>query len=470
MPVARRIVEPLPNRACILFLLVLVWFVLWAPHVGAQDILAQHFDAAQNALRAGDQDRASIEYKAFLLEALHRVANARAHFGDLHEAAQTFEEALGFSGADSGMRLDYASVQFDRNRTDEARSETEKVVTSEPNNVRAQVLMGRICFEQNDYDGARKHLETVNARVEFREVWRLLAITYLRLQQLDRAQALLRKAKAQLPDTPTNRVAFATAYYYGDYPDLAVEELKKVIAQDNAAPEAHYHLGLAYLGHNEEAGYTQAIPEFQAQLNLNPKDFSSRYMLGHIALEQRNFAKAEIELTRAAALKPDDEGTQLQLGGLYSTTHRIAQAESVLRKLIASRAGAPPDFAIVRAHYILGRLLQQDRKDEGATEIRVSEQLRKQLRMSAAAASENQGHGARVISAQEADERQTRAKVSPEEQQKAQAFVGQLSPLIGEAYHNLGLIAARQKNSASAADYGQRALAWDPSLAQGGKN
>ena len=70
------------------------------------------------------------------------------------------------------------------------------------------------------------------------------------------------------------------AYYTGDYPDQAIVEFKKAIALDPKGLGQHYYLGLAYLGHNPEAGYGRAEQEFRAELLLAPDDFGSHYMLG----------------------------------------------------------------------------------------------------------------------------------------------------------------------------------------------
>jgi hypothetical protein len=51
------------------------------------------------------------------------------------------------------------------------------------------------------------------------------------------------------------------------------------------------------------------------------------------------------------------------------------------------------------------------------------------------------------------------------EQARAREFISQISPLIGEAYFNLGGISALHKESMLAAQYLQMATRWDPSLA-----
>ena len=428
-----------------------------------QDALRQHYKEAQDSLRAGNQQRASKEYTAFLGEALHRVANAQAQSGNLDTAGRTFEETLALT-PDAPVRLDYASILFDASRLQEAENEAQKVVGAEPKNVRARVLLGRVFFELKDYASAKPQFEAVVAQGEFTTVWRLLSLTYLRLQELSSARSLLDAALAHLGNTPANRVAVATVYYYGDYPDQAIAELRKVIAQSNAAPGAHYYLGLAYLARNEEAGYTKAIPEFRAQLKLQPKDFPSQYMLGYIALKQRNFPDAEQELERAANLNPSDSGTQLLLGQLYSETHREELSEVTLRKLISSWNGSPPGAMLVRAHYMLGRALQEDaQSEEGAKEIQESQRLRRKLRQNSASESSDDkpiagfsGHTAKIPTSQP-------------QQDQARAFIGKISPLIGEAYFNLGAIAAHKGDDSGATQLRQKAVAWDPSLSPGKK-
>jgi tetratricopeptide (TPR) repeat protein len=442
-----------------------------APRVHAQsapDPLTQHYEAARTALRRGDQSQAALEYRAFLAEAIHRAANARAQAGDVTAAARAFEEVLLLVGNDSNALLDYAAVLFDQGRFAQAAALVNRFVQAEPGNHKARLLLARALFESKDYAAARDQLEAITASGQLSEEWRILGMTYLRLQQPEPARSLFRKIIASHGDTPQTHLSIALAYYYGDYPDLAISELKSVIARAPSTRDAHYYLGLAYLGHNEEAGYDQALPEFRAQLQIAPKDFRSQYMLGYIALKQRNFARAEIELLRAASLNPRDSGAMLLLGQMYADTRRGAKAEEILRKLIASRdETAVPDSKIIRAHYILGRSLQERGEvEEGAKELKISQTLRAQLRSYSPATSEArtddssslpQDHGADSVSP---------AVISrtPAERANALQFVAQISLGIADAYNNMGSISAGQKDFTAAAGYFQKASEWNPAL------
>ena len=466
-PIGRR---KLRNSARELFglFVVAVSFCCFARAQGA-DSMMQHLDAAESSLRGGNQDAAATEYKAFLAEAIHRAGNARARAGDLSGAARSLQEALAFSRDELAVRQDYASVQFDLGRMKEAEEAAQSVVTGNAKNARAQALLGQILFEEKEYAAATVHLQAALDHGEFDQVWRTLAIAYLRVQKIDLARGVIARMIAKAGDTPENRITAATIYYYGDYVDAAAVDLKKVLAAHPHTRDAHYYLGLAYLARNEEAGYAKAAPEFRAELALNPSDFRSHYMLGYIALQQRKFGEAEPELRKANSLNPGDPGVQLLLGQLYSETDRAAQAQQILRGLITSWGeNTPPDFTLVRAHYMLGRGLREGgHLDEGAAEIAKAEQLRRELRITSAEGSESR---LKSLAGADSDHggsaNQKHNKVNSSEAVSAQAFVAQISPLIGEAYYNLAGIAAQHKDAATSAQYLQMAVAWDPSLAK----
>jgi tetratricopeptide (TPR) repeat protein len=191
-------------------------------------------------------------------------------------------------------------------------------------------------------------------------------------------------------------------------------------------------------------------------------------MLGYIFLKQRNFAAAEQELKRAAKLNPADTGTRLSLAEVYVDTDRLLEAEKTLRELVASSTEGSPGNILIRAHYMLGRLLQEGGKlEEGAAEINKAEQLRKQLRLSAA----------EVLTARVSKPATAVSKgidgpssgASAQQKPQAQAFIAHLSPAIAEAYYNLAAIASQHRDSLTAAQYLSKAKAWDPTIATGGQ-
>ena len=290
----------------------------------------------------------------------------------------------------------------------------------------------------------------------------LLGVTDLKLQQLAPAQAIFQKTLLALGDKASTHRRLGQAYYTGDYPDRAIVEFKRAIALDPKGLGQHYYLGLAYLGHNPEAGYSHAEQEFRAELLLAPDDFGSHYMLGDIALKQSRMGDAEKEITRALSLKPDDPSALLLAAELFSATTRDPKAEPLLRKAISTLGtSSPPKYDAIRAHYMLGRLLQRTgRQEEARKELTLSEQLRKQLRDASGSTPKDRADKGPQQNQQPED---MPRPVTAEERAQAAAFIHQLSPAIADAFNNLGAIAANQHQCPACVTYFQRAAEWDPS-------
>src|SRR5438309_1324276 len=345
------------------------------------DSLQQNFEAARTFEIGGDQEHAAAEYKAFLGEALRAVANVQAQVNRFDSAAKLFDEALGVSPDQPDLYLDYATIRLRQGRLPEGRTLAEKALQGAPNNATAQYTLGGILFQQGDYKAAREHLEAAVVAGPTFENGYLLGITYLKLNDLNRATLLFNEMITGLGDTPQIHMYLGRAYREGELYEQAVEEIKKAIARDPKLKQAHYFLGLAYVGRDGDSGFPAAIPEFQAELKINPDDFRSHYMLGYIWWKQRNMKDAESELVRAASLDPQSPDPLVYLGQLYNDTDRMSEAEATLRKAIALTGDVSRnEFQINRAHYVLGRiLLQSGRREEGEKELKISEEIRRQI-------------------------------------------------------------------------------------------
>ena len=107
------------------------------------------------------------------------------------------------------------------------------------------------------------------------------------------------------------------------------------MVRDETAPQVHYFLGLAFLGRDGDSGFSEAVPEFRAELKRNPNDYRTHYLLGYILLKQHNLPEAESHLNRAVALDPRNPDALIYLGQLFADTDRADQAEKALRQAIA---------------------------------------------------------------------------------------------------------------------------------------
>jgi tetratricopeptide (TPR) repeat protein len=428
------------------------------------DALQKHYDAARTYALSGDQQQASEEYRAFLADAMRGMANAQAHAGNFEDADKLFGEAVTFTPNDPQLLLDWAAAYLANSRPKEAQATAEKAVALSPTDERGQFILGRAFFEQNQFEEAKKHLEQAVAKAPSFEIGYLLAVTYLKLKDTTHAQALFDEMISGLGDTVPLRLLFGRAYRDAEYWKEAIEQFKQAIAKHPQAPQAHYFLGLAYLGRDNDSGLPEAIPEFQAEVRINPNDYRAHYMLGYGLVKRHDNAGAEKELTRAIALDPTNPDPLIYLAQLYSETDRKAEAEAAARKAIALTTDeSHNDYEVSRAHYLLGRMLiDSGSREQGIQELTKSEELRK-LRIQRQVARQNPGDAA-AEAAKQATGPEDKTPVSPKIKAEAKAYIDQLKPNVAEAYNNLGVAAAGEKDYKSALGWFEKAAAWDPSL------
>ncbi|MBZ5656258.1 MAG: tetratricopeptide repeat protein [Acidobacteriia bacterium] len=429
------------------------------------DKLRQHYDAAQNAQSANNLEQAAVEYKAFLAEALRRLADRRAHAGDSSRASELFEQALPLTPHDSSLRLDYAEARRAAGDLVNAQSAAETVLQSGPRNARAHFVLGRILLQRKENQRASEQLETAVAQEPTFEHGYVLAIAYLNLKALDRAATVFGEMLAGFGDTAAIHMEFGRAFAEAGYPEQGIQEFKKVIVKDDKFPGAHYSLGAAYLVGLADAAFPDAAEEFRKELERHPDDFLSLYQLGYIAVSQHQLKEAESFLGRAASLDPGNPDVHLSLGQAYAEADRRTEAEASLRKSIElTKDVSHNHYQVQRAHYLLGRLLlQAGREEEAKHELKIADQLLKQ------SVASNQGQPESRPSTDAGANVSVQAHASQEPMdletvKQVEAYEKQVAPAIADSYNNLGAIMANRDELSQALTFFQQAASWNPSL------
>jgi tetratricopeptide (TPR) repeat protein len=432
------------------------------------DTLQQHYDAGRTFQLSGDQEHAAAEYQFFLADALRQIANANVRVGEFDPADKLFAEAIILAPdspeVSAGLYLDYAALRLQQENPKDAQSFAESAVRLAPNNAQAQYMLGSALFQQQNYKGAKEHLEKAVVEDPKFEVGYLLGMTYIKLNDLNRATLLFNEMVVGLGDTPQIHVLFGRAYREGEFLDQAVGELKKAIAKDSKITVAHYLLAMAYLERDGDSGFGEAVPELEAELKVSPQDARTHYMIGYIALKQRDMKRAEDELGKAAELDPENPDPLVSMGQLYFDSGRLPQAEKTFRRaILLTKDPSRNGYQINRAHYSLGRLLlQTGHEEEGKKELQISAELRDKphpdrSRSDAAA-------DAPAMDDLKSATAVSKTNVSPEEKKQVMAFADELKPAIADSYNNLGVIAAGKKDYVSAMNYFAQAGEWNPGL------
>jgi tetratricopeptide (TPR) repeat protein len=439
----------------------------------APDPLDQHYSAAQTFQLAGDFDRAETEYHQVLALALQRMGDLLAvQTNDSKEAASLLEEAVAAQPAYQDARLDLAMVYYRAGHLDRASELAAQVVKGDPRNVRGLQLLGNIEFAQGNFAAAADHLHTaLGLQGDFDTAYSL-ALAYLSQHKLAETKLLFDELLNDMGSTPELHVLLGRAYRETGYLEHAIREFKKTIELDPRYPRVHYYLALAYLAQGEKESFPTALPLFEQELGINPKEFFSTFFLGVIYLENRDFAAAEEYLKRAAQLQPENPDPLLYLGQAYYEANHPELAIGALKKSIdVTTEPSRNHYQVSKAHSMIGQILiKTGKQDEGEAQLKDAQEMRVLAFQSDKDGQEARETGQHELlpDLQSAQEKpaslENRPPLDAEEKKRAEELRASLSDILANAYNNLGVIQARHEQYAPAADYFQKASRWKADL------
>jgi serine/threonine-protein kinase len=198
----------------------------------------------------------------------------------------------------------------------------------------------RAAQEPAYYDRAISNFErAISLDPQFSLAHAGLGNAYRNKSRVTNDRALMNQATAQVaealridPNQPEVRLSLASVYRATGRNGAAVEELKRVLADQPANDDAHRILGdiLAGEGRPEEA-----LAELQRAVTLRPQYWRNQEILGLFYLRTGKMNEAIATLTRLTQLKPDDQSPYQQLGTAYQALGDKAHARQNYERSIA---------------------------------------------------------------------------------------------------------------------------------------
>ena len=450
----------------------------------AEDQLARHLSAAQTYQLSGDLERAAVENRAVAAIALSRLGSIAIRERELQRATNLLGDSLALR-EDARVRTDLAIARMRLMETDRAVEEARTALKSDERDARAHHVLGKLFYMKGDYANALKELERAVVLGTDLDAAYTLGMTYLRLKQLDRAKLLFEEMQAALKDSAVAHILFGRAYEETGFPSEAEREFKRALVIDPQAPRAHFYLGYVILMNGGNERLPQAAQEFERQLQLNPKDFYAHFFLGLLAAGENDHRKAVGHLSEAVRLKPESGETHLHLGQSQAELGDAAAEKSLRRAIALTDDASRNSYQIKRAHFLLGRLLlKAGRKAEGDKEMALARELQGQsLESSRQQISEILGQVTKPATDDVAAPSHTaggekseavggeevllieESKPDPQEAVKYGGAKRELSEVLAQAYHNLGVIAVQQGRAAEGVERFAAAAEWKPDLA-----
>ncbi len=458
-----------------------------------EDELSRHLSAAETYQLSSDFERAAVENRAIVGIALRRLGTIAVREGQFRRAIELLNDSLAATD-DAGARTNLSIAHMRLLEIDQSIRQAQAALKLDQKNSRAHHVLGKLFYMKGEYRDALAELERALVLEPDLDAAYTLGMTYLRLKEVGRAKLLFEEMQSALNNSAVAHNLFGRAYYETGFVEEAEREFKQALSIDPKAPRAHFYLGYVILQHGASERLPQAAAEFEQELQLHPQDFYANFFLGVLASGENDHARAARYLLEATRLKPDSGEAHLFLGQSQAELNDPAAAEKSLRRAIALTSDVSNNsYQIKRAHFLLGRvLLKAGRRVEAEKELAVARELQGQsLESSRQQLSEILGQVvdsstnhvtspsriAATVPNHPDDEKKAdeagnsevllieESALDSQEAAKYRTMKIELSEVLAQAYHNLGVISAQQGQLAASLGEFAAAAQWKPDLA-----
>jgi tetratricopeptide (TPR) repeat protein len=297
----------------------------------ALDISSQDFAAASQRIERQLEETPRSAEAHFFEGRIYAVQGE----WDRAEAAllKTLELDPNYSNAYDLLISTYISA----NKLTQAINQLNSLLAKYPNNARLLMLSGLIHDKSNQSSEAREAYEKLlSFRPDFAPALNNLAYLYAeRLNQLDKAYDLARKARALKPDDAATADTLGWILYKTEDFDRALPLLKESAKKLPNIPEIQFHLGMAYymMGQIEaaRAALRQAV---DGQSNF-PGKLDAERRLALLGDGSGKSTKLSIEeLQTILQQHPEDIVAFLRLGDAYEIEGEFAKAAEAYKNAI----------------------------------------------------------------------------------------------------------------------------------------
>ncbi|HXJ07001.1 MAG TPA: tetratricopeptide repeat protein [Candidatus Acidoferrum sp.] len=429
------------------------------------------FQSAQTFQLAGDYEKAAVAYREAIAVALQHLGNLSISHREYAEGVDLLTRATQIEPANVTIRVDLAIARFETQDFDKAKAEIETALQQDPRDIRALNLAGKIYFIRGEYQLAVERLESaVGLQPDF-DTGYLLALANLELKKPAAASVIFDEMLASYKPNASTHVLIGLAYRETGYYEQAASHFSKALQLEPKKPRLRSSLGLTYYLQGP-LNYAKAREEFLAELSITPNDYTSLYYLGMIAAGEQKSSEAEKWFERAVSARPDDPDARFRLGQAYFDEGKFEQAVTALQKssTISGQKGDQADPAL--AHELTGQALGKlGRAKEAEAEMAQAAHLRGQSpkpdSLQKANTSAGTGEAEKIGRAGPQELRamllQMPHAAGPPSQGEAD-YLNRMAALLGEAYHNLGVIDARASRYPDAASEFAEAARWNPNI------
>jgi tetratricopeptide (TPR) repeat protein len=325
---------------------------------GSQEAFSRGVELQQKGDLKGARQAYEIALKLSpqRVDALSNLGLVYSQLGQQERAIRCFHDALQIDPMQSVVRLNLGIAHMRAKQFELAQGELAKVVIAQPRNVAARNLLGMCLLKLDREEEGIAELEIVRrANPNDSDVSYTLASAYVKINQLDRAQPVIRQLETN--DSAEARLIVGSYYLAKLDHRRAIKEFTLALERNPTLPEAHAQLGYAYFF---DFKWDLSVKMCEEELALYPDDDNAVKLLGSLYRQRGRLDEAAALLEKANRLNPDDYEILFQMGLLAQAKNDYPQAVAILEKVTRLNADFPP------AHITLVRVYNKLKRPEDA--------------------------------------------------------------------------------------------------------
>ena len=321
---------------------------------------AAHLRQGEARLKAGDYDRAEIEFKNVLrLDPTNRVALRHLGLmtfeqGRLPQAYALLSQAKAANPEDVETRVKLALILLGTGKAKEARAEALQLLARQPTNSEVLLLLVESSLTPEDAKDTRQRLAAIKpvngGLAGYPLAW---GVSQMRQGDLDGAEKSFRQALALDAKSSEGHVAMGSLHLLRKDPTNAESEFKA--AAEAAPPRSNHRLRYVdcLLAKGDVA---EGKSRLEQTLKQAPDYLPARLKLAQVALAERRFAECEGILRSLLARDPTHLEGMLLMSRLRVACNEPAKAVTELESALKLYPRLP------QVHYQLAvvRLIQND--------------------------------------------------------------------------------------------------------------
>jgi len=278
------------------------------------------------------------------------------------EALQWMQKAEKLQPKDLEIQNAIASLYMDMGKSEETKRLVDGVLEKNGSNLQARLLKARLLLTDKQWPKAGEILEAV-----IRDYPRhggahyYLGLVYVAQKSQKKAKGALLKAVEYIPGNLKARLLLAESYLSERAPDLALEQLKAVLAAQPKDYRAHVLKGTAHLLKQD---LKMAENAFSYAIELRPDDPTAYYRLAMVSRRQGRYAETTKLLDKVLSLEPGHLPSLAAKVSLSLAQEQPTQALSLLDEQVRQHEN---NLALVPVlHEMRGTVLFSQKDYEGA--------------------------------------------------------------------------------------------------------